>query len=288
MSIRITPIGRGFGAVVSGIDLRAGIDADLAEAIEDALARHGVLAFPGQPLDDDRQQRFIERFGPPVEIRLQEVRNARNNHPHFFDVATVDDEGRPIDPNSARGLYARANLLWHTDGSQVQPPVRLTALSARVLPPEPPPTEFADMRAAYDALDPALRARIDGLRAVHSIFHSRAKIGMDASGFSAEAARARPPVDHPLVRTNRRTGRKALYLASHASHVIGMPLEEGRALIDELTAFATQPRFVHAHAWQPDDLVMWDDSWTMHRATPYDGPHPRVLRWCGVQEPEPV
>lgn len=288
MPLKLRPIGPEFAATVEQIDLRAGIDAQQTEAIEQALAEYGVLVFRGQPLDDDQQQRFIERFGPPVEIKLGEVKNTHRNHPHFFDVATVDDDGTPIDPNSARGLYARANLLWHTDGSQVQPPVRLTALSARQLPPQPPPTEYADMRAAFEALSPARRALIENLVAEHSIFHSRSKIGMDSSTFSDEAAKARPPVQHPLVRTNLRTGRKALYLASHASHIVGMPVDEGRALIDELSDFATQPQFVYSHAWRPDDLVMWDDSWTMHRATPYEGTHPRVLRWCGVQELAPV
>ncbi len=288
MALKLRPIGATFAAVAEGVDIRAGIGAAEAEAIDQALAEWGVLVFPCQPLDDDQQQRFIQQFGPPVEVKLAEVKSSRNSHPHFFDVATVDDDGAPIDPNSARGLYARANLLWHTDGSQVQPPVRLTALSARTLPPDPPPTEFADMRAAYESLCPALKSGIEGRSAVHDIFHSRARIGMDAAQFSAEAARLRPPVVHPLVRVHPRTGRRALYLASHASHIVGMPVDEGRALIDEITAFATQPQFVYAHRWQPGELVMWDDSWTMHRATPYAGPHPRVLRWSGVQELAPV
>src|SRR5690606_5910585 len=144
MTLKLRPIQGEFAAAVKGIDLRKGIDAQQTDAIEQALAEYGVLVFPDQPLDDDQQQRFIERFGPPVEIKLEEVKSTHRRHPHFFDVATVDDDGTPIDPNSARGLYARANLLWHTDGSQVQPPVRLTALSARQLPPEPPATEYAD------------------------------------------------------------------------------------------------------------------------------------------------
>jgi len=208
--------------------------------------------------------------------------------PYFFDVANVKNDGSAIDPQSSYGLYMRANLMWHTDGSQVQPPIRLTALSARQLPKQPPATEYADMRAAYDALDSGRKARIDSLQVVHNIFYSRQKMGMKLSDFGADALKDRPPVVHPLVRTHPRTGRKSLYLASHASHVVGMPEEEGRGLIEELTAHATQPQFVYTHQWKPNDLVMWDDSWTMHRSTPYSGTEPRVLRWSGVLELAPV
>lgn len=170
----------------------------------------------------------------------------------------------------------------------MQPPIRLTALSARTLPRVPPDTEYADLRAAYEALPAALRARIDGLSAVHSILYSRTKMGMKPEDFDPGLLASRPPVVHPLVRTHPRNGRKNLYLASHASHIVGMPEDEGRALIEELTAHATRPGFVYAHKWQAHDLVMWDDSWTMHRSTPYSGSEPRILRWSGVLELAPV
>lgn len=288
MSLHITPSGKTFAAVVREIDLRNPLSANQVEEIEQALADYGVLSFPNQPLNDDQQQVFIERFGPPSLVTLAELKTANSAHPHFFDVSTVEDDGAQIDPESARGMYLRANLLWHTDGSQAQPPIRLTALSARQLPPEPPDTEYADMRAAYDALSDATKAQIENLKAEHSIFYSRAKMGMKMSDFTADAMSKRPPVIHPLVRSNPRTGRKSLYLASHASHVIGMPLEAGRALIEELTEHATRPQFVYSHKWHPYELVMWDDSWTMHRAVPYSGTHPRVLRWSGVREVAPV
>jgi alpha-ketoglutarate-dependent 2,4-dichlorophenoxyacetate dioxygenase len=288
MTLTVRRIGRTFAAQVIGLDLRRALSPDEVESVERALAEEGVLAFRDMPLTDPQQQAFIERFGPPSEVKLAELKSAKTAHPHFFDVTTVDDDGSKLDPNSARALYLKANLLWHTDGSQAQPPIRLTALSARQLPQQPPDTEYADMRAAYDDLSPSMRARIDGLRAEHSVFYSRSKIGMKMSDWTPEAMQHRPPVIHPLVRTNPRTGRKALYLASHASHVIGMPLEEGRALIEELTAHATQTKYVYAHKWQRSDLVMWDDTWTMHRAVPYAGEEPRVLRWSGVRETEPV
>ena len=287
--MKLIRLGKTFAAQANDtIDPRKPLSADEVNSIEQALAQEGVLVFRNTPMNDDQQQVFIERFGPPSQVKLEELKTAKSAHPHFFDVSTVEDDGGKLDPNSARGMYLRANLLWHTDGSQAQPPIRLTALSARRLPRVPPDTEYADMRAAYDALSPARKAEIEDMTVEHSIFYSRSKMGMKMSDWAADAMKKRPPVVHPLVRTNPLTGRKSLYLASHASHIIGLPVESGRALIEELTEHATQPGFVYSHRWEPDDLVMWDDRWTMHRATPYDGDDARVLRWSGVLELEPV
>jgi alpha-ketoglutarate-dependent 2,4-dichlorophenoxyacetate dioxygenase len=285
MSVRFERIGQTFAARVHGVDLARGIGPAEVEAIEEGLARNGVLVFENQHIDDDAQQAFIQQFGPPHQAVLKEI---ASNHPHFYDIGTVDFEGNLRAKDSIAELYMRANLLWHTDGTQNQPPIRLTALHARVLPPEPPPTEYADMHAAWEALSPEMQRSLEGLVVEHSIYRSREQMGMKMSDFSEESLRTRKPVQHPLVRTNARTGWKSLYLASHASHVIGWPLEKGRRLIEELIAHATQPRFVYAHAWSLHQMVMWDDSWTMHRATPYEGGHPRHLRWCAVRELEAV
>jgi alpha-ketoglutarate-dependent 2,4-dichlorophenoxyacetate dioxygenase len=285
MSVRFERIGQTFAARIHGVDLARGIGPAEVEAIEEGLARNGVLVFENQRIDDDAQQAFIQQFGPPHQAVLKEI---ASNHPHFYDIGTVDFEGNLRAKDSIAELYMRANLLWHTDGTQNQPPIRLTALHARVLPPEPPPTEYADMHAAWEALSPDMQRSLEGLVVEHSIYRSREQMGMKMSDFSEESLRARKPVQHPLVRTNPRTGWKSLYLASHASHVIGWPLEKGRRLIEELIAHATQPRFVYSHAWSLHQLVMWDDSWTMHRATPYEGGHPRHLRWCAVRELEAV
>ena len=285
MSVSFERIGKTFAARIHGVDLARGIGPVEVEAIEEGLARHGVLVFEDQRIDDDAQQAFIQQFGPPHQAVLKEI---ASNHPHFYDIGTVDFEGNLRAKDSIAELYMRANLLWHTDGTQNQPPIRLTALHARVLPPEPPPTEYADMHAAWEALSPAMQRSLEGLVVEHSIYRSREQMGMKMSDFSEESLRARKPVQHPLVRTNPRTGWKSLYLASHASHVIGWPLEKGRRLIEELIAHATQPQFVYSHAWRLQQLVMWDDSWTMHRATPYEGSHPRHLRWCAVRELEAV
>jgi alpha-ketoglutarate-dependent 2,4-dichlorophenoxyacetate dioxygenase len=285
MSIDFERIGRTFAARVHGIDLAKGIGPAEVDAIEEGLARQGVLVFEEQHIDDDAQQAFIQQFGPPQQAVLKEI---ASNHPHFYDIGTVDFAGNARAKDSVAELYMRANLLWHTDGAQNQPPIRLTALHARVLPPDAPATEYADMNAAWESLSPQMQASLEGLVVEHSIYRSREQMGMKMSDFSEESLRARKPVQHPLVRTNSRTGRKSLYLASHASHVIGWPLEKGRKLIEELIAHATQPQFVYSHSWKLHQLVMWDDTWTMHRATPYEGTHPRHLRWCGVRELEPV
>ncbi len=285
MAIRFEPIGKSFVARVVGVDLAVGIGPSEVDVIEQGLADYGVLVFDQQQIDDHAQQAFIQQFGPPHQAVLKEI---ASDHPHFYDIGTVDFAGNERAKDSVADLYMRANLLWHTDGSQNQPPIRLTALHARVLPPEPPPTEYADMRAAWDTLSPEVQRSLEGLLVEHSIYRSREQMGMKMSDFSQESLKARKPVHHPLVRVNARTGRRSLYLASHASHIVGWPLDKGRRLIEELISHATQPERVYSHAWQLQQLVMWNDAWTMHRATPYHGSHPRHLRWCAVRELEPV
>ncbi|MBN9428395.1 MAG: TauD/TfdA family dioxygenase [Burkholderiales bacterium] len=287
LTIRFEPLRNNttFAARVHGVDLAAGIGPAEVDTLEEGLARHGVLIFPDQFINDDQQQAFIQQFGPPHQAVLKEV---ASNHPHFYDIGTTDYAGNPREKGSVAHQYMLANLLWHTDGAQNQPPIRLTALHARVRPPAPPPTEYADMHAAWETLPADMQRSLEDLVVEHSIYRSREQMGMKMSDFSEETLRSRKPVYHPMVRINPRTGWKSLYLASHASHVVGWPLEKGRKLVEELIAHATQPQFVYSHDWKLNQLVMWDDSWTMHRATPYEGSHPRHLRWCAVRELEAV
>ncbi len=279
--MEIRPLKPGFAAEILGLDVRAGLDAQTHARVEEALRQYPVLCFRCQPIDDDHQQAFIQLFGPPFTTAATEISSKAGLHPHLYDISTVDDEGEPVGPDSVQAVYLKANLLWHTDGTQVQPPLRVTALSARTLPPPPPPPEYADMRAAWDALPHQRKEQLEGLTVQHSLSASRAKIGLNQ--LSAETLAKRPPVVQPLVRTHS-DGRKSLYLSSHASHVLGMPSAESKALLEELERFATQPPFVYSHAWQPHDLMLWDDSCTNHRATPYDSPHPRRMRWSGALE----
>jgi alpha-ketoglutarate-dependent 2,4-dichlorophenoxyacetate dioxygenase len=263
-----------FAAEITGADLAAPPGAELARAIEEIMDRHAVSVLPGQFIDDAQQVRFARLFGE-LEVRpLQRLRKLvpdagdRINHREIFDVSNLDDDGNPLATEDDRRIYSLANRLWHTDSSFRQVSATYSMLSARIVPPAGADTEFADMRAAYDALPPAMKARLEGLVAEHSIWHSRANHGGYVPNEAERAAR--PPAHHPIVRVHAGSGRKTLYIASHASHVLGMEVEAGRALLAELVAFATQERFVYRHAWKVGDLVIWDNRCTMHRATPFE------------------
>ena len=285
----VIPVSQSFAAEIKGLRLKGGVSQTDYEEVERVLAQYGVLVVRNdEPMNDDDQEALIEKFGPPVMsvLKTKLEHQGGEKRPHFLDIATVDAEGKPLAKDSFEHLYHMGNLLWHTDGTQIQPPIRITMLSARVLPPNPPNTEYADMRAAWDALSDSDKALVENLKAEHSIFYSRAKVGL--TDFPEEAVKLRPPVAHPLVRTHKVTGRKSLYLASHASHIIGWDKAKGRDLLDRLTEHATQRKFVYPHQWETGDMVIWDDSFTMHRATPYDAPHARKMRWSGAQELHPV
>lgn len=280
MPITVTPLHPLIGARVTGVDLRAGIGAATHEEIEQALAKHSVLGFPGTPLTDDEQLAFSRGFGP-LHQASRDAAKRRLKDPNFQDVSNLTVENQ-IALNGERG-YSDANLLWHTDLSFVKHRARVTILSSRELPPDPPDTEYADMRAAWDALPASRQRELDGLMVEHSIFVSRRKTGF--TQFTDEERRMLPPVVHPLVRTHPRSGRKSLYLASHASHIVGWPQERGEKLLAELIEFATQPQFVFAWKWTLGDVLVWDDSCTMHRATPFDNKaHRRELRWNAAVE----
>jgi alpha-ketoglutarate-dependent 2,4-dichlorophenoxyacetate dioxygenase len=273
MDLAVTPLHPRFAARVAGADLSRPVGADLARAIERAMDEYAVCVLPDQELDDERQIAFARLYGPlevspPQQNKLGGIGfNARVKHREIFDVSNLDERGTILDERDARAAYRLGNQLWHTDSSFRQKSAAWSMLHARVIPPAGGDTEFADTRAAYDALPDAMKRRLDGLVAEHSIWHSREKLG----GYlpTEEERRLRPPARHPLVRRHPGSGRQALYIASHASHIIGMPVDEGAALLAELIAFATQPRFVYRHAWQLGELVIWDNRCTMHRATPF-------------------
>ncbi len=269
MAIRVRPLHPHIGAEVTGVDLRENLAAEDFAAIDAAFNRHAVLVFPAQPLNDEQQMAFSRRFGPlETNPAYAGARKKRIPHREIADISNLDTEGKVMSGDDERLLFSRGNQLWHTDSSFKYVPARCSLLSAREIPPEGGETEFADMRAAYDALDDEKKRALEGLVVEHSIFRSRSLIGFTA--FNEEIHRELPPVPQLLVRRHPGSGRKTLYLASHASHVIGWPLEEGRKLIEELIEFATQPQFVYQHRWRVGDLVMWDDRCTMHRGRPYD------------------
>jgi alpha-ketoglutarate-dependent 2,4-dichlorophenoxyacetate dioxygenase len=262
-----------FVAEINGVDLRQPLDATTKRTIEDAMDHYAVLVVPAQDIDDAQQVAFAASFGPlEVAPAVQGKTGARGvgkriKHREIFDISNLDDDGRILDADDQRTTYQQGNQLWHTDSSFRQKSATWSMLHARVIPPDGADTEFVDTRAIYDALPDAMKSRIEGAVAEHSIWHSRAKLG----GYtpSDEERASRPPALHLLVRRHPGSGRKALYIASHASHIIGRPHEEGRALLEELIEFATRPQFVYAHKWRVGDLVIWDNRCTLHRATPY-------------------
>src|SRR5665213_2768227 len=263
-----------FAAAITGVDLaRAVDDATLAEIVA-LMDRYAVCAYhhAGRPLSDEEHIAFSRQFGPiqrSVVLTGSGKSETRIRHPEIIDQSNLDEYGA-LYPEAGRYLlFKRANRLWHTDMSFH--PVRATysLLNAHALPPGGgPDTEFADLRAAYDALSEAMKTRIEDLVAEHSYWHSRVMGGGPEP--TEEELQSRPPALHRLVQVHPGSHRKTLYLASHARSIVGMGLDEGRALLQDLTAHATQERFVYAHKWRVGDVVIWDNLCTMHRAMPFD------------------
>lgn len=275
-----------FAAEISGVDLRLPVDAAMRAAIIGALDEFAVGVFPHDaPLSNEQQIAFSAELGPIERKLILKLAGAapRLPYPEIIDQSNLDQNGEIFREDDRRLIYKRANRLWHTDVSFH--PVRATysALSAHVVPPGGADTEFADMRAAYEALPAAMKTRLEGLDAEHSYWYSRVLAGGPEP--SETERQTRPPARHPVVHRHAGSGRKVLYLASHASHIVGWPIEEGRALIRELTDFATAARFVFRHQWRVGDVVIWDNLATMHRATPFDDTtHRRDMRRTTCRE----
>jgi len=267
-----------FAAEVSAIDLRQVHDAATLTEIRNGMDEYAVLVFRDQTLSDAEQLAFAQRLDGELHAKTGSsvLRRSRLGNEAIADISNVDENGDLLSSDDRRRAYSLGNRLWHTDASFQDPAGRYSMLLARVIPPVSADTEFADMRAAYDALPSEMKAKLEGLRVHHSIAHSRQTLGFE---FSADEAQALQGAIHPLVRTLPRSGRRSLYLASHASRIIDWLVPEGRLLLRELTEHATQREFVYRHAWRVGDLVIWDNRATMHRATPFDDTtHRRELR----------
>jgi len=268
-NIQIIPFQAQFGAQVRGVDIREPVQPAVFREIEAAFNRYSVLVFPEQDLSDAQQIAFSELFGPQEPVANYTGVKKPRLQGTISDLSNLTPDGNIWGEDSERRLFNnRGNMLWHTDSSFKHVPALASMLSAREIPPTGGETEFADGRAAYDALSDSMKKRIEDLVVEHSIIYSRSLLGVKK--FQPDLVKAMPPVSQRLVRRHPGSGRKTLYLASHASHVIGWPVEEGRKLIEELMAFATQPRLVYQHRWHVHDLVMWDNRCTMHRGLPYD------------------
>ncbi len=271
MTINIRPVQPGFVGEVTGIDICQPITPDQVAAIERGMDEFAVLSFPGQPLTDEQQVTFSANFGE-LEITLagqmMKPEMRRFQQLELGDISNLQGANTEAlrAREDSRRMYALANRLWHSDASFRAVGAGYTLLHSRVNPSKGGNTEFADMRAAYDALDEATKRDIDGMIALHSIVYSREQIGVAVQGDSAHLA----PVKHRLVETHPVTGRKMLYLSSHIGAIEGMPIPEARAFLRDLTEHATQRQFVYSHKWEVGDLVMWDNRTVMHRATRFN------------------
>jgi alpha-ketoglutarate-dependent 2,4-dichlorophenoxyacetate dioxygenase len=273
MTITIYPVTETFAAEIGDVDLSAPLSATDRSAIEDAFNRYAVLVFPDQHLAVDQHLDFARNFGP-LETSIQIIRkDAKLRLPaEMADVSNLDYGEQRWGEQSRRRRFEMANRMWHTDSSFKRVPAKASLLYQRSIAPVGGHTEFADMRAAYDALDDVTKSRLRGLVAEHSIKYSRAILGFNE--YSEEEDIALQPVPQVMVRRHPGSGRMTLYLASHAGHIYGMPDDEAKPLLRHLIEYATQRQFVYTHRWRVHDLVMWDDRCTMHRVRPYDD-----LRW---------
>ncbi len=268
--ITIQPIHTDFAAEVFDIDLSKKQSSADVNLIKEAFWKYAVLVFPDQKLSLDQHVEFATLFGP-IEMNVntyqEEVKKHRFDY-RVSDISNLDEEDNILAENSRKRMSGLANRLWHTDSIFRHQPALASALYALTVVPIGGKTEFADTRAAWDALPDKTKNKIDKLIVEHSIFHSRAKIGF--TNFTEKEKAALPPSRQVLVRNIPESHRKAIYIASHAMRIIGMSDLEGVALLDELMAHATQPQFIYSHRWRVGDLVIWDNRCTMHRGTNYD------------------
>ena len=271
----VRPLTPHFGAQISGMDVAQDMPEALFRAVYRAFLRYQVLVFAPQELPPARQVAFGRRFGE-LQIHVMNQYHA-DGHPELYRLSNLDEHGMPSGQHPDKGTLA-----WHTDGSWQRVTGQATILYGERMPEQGGETHFCDMYGAYERLDAAWKVRIAGLRAVHNLDFSRNRRHGDDPLTEAQR-RARPPVDHPVVRTHAETGRKCLYLGDHAQYIVGMPYDEGRALIEDLNARAVHPDLTYEHGWTPGELIVWDNRCVMHRATSYDAAtQPRVVRRCTV------
>jgi alpha-ketoglutarate-dependent 2,4-dichlorophenoxyacetate dioxygenase len=269
-----------FTAEVSGVDVGKPIAPATVAALNTAIDRYAVLVFPGQDLDDERQMAFAQKFGELELPRSGAANVKRRLRPEIADISNLDPENQLRGRDDPRRFDQLGNRLWHTDGSFRRIPAALSMLYAHRVPGPSPKgngeTEFADMRAAYDALGDQQKVDIADLVALHDIAWSRGQLGFNELLFGEK--QVLPPVPQRVVRTHPGSKRKVLYVAAHASEIVGMPLPEGRLLLRELIEHATQREFVYRHDWREGDLVIWDNRATMHRGRNFDESRVRDLR----------
>jgi len=277
MPISIYSLHPVFAGEVSGVDITLPLDTDAVAAIEAGMDRYAVLVFRDQALTDDQQRAFTRNFGT-----LEQAPGGHVAKPHerrlpldMQDASNLDKDQRVFARDDRRRMFNLGNRLWHSDSSYRAVPAKYSLLSGRIVVDKGGHTEFADMRAAYDALDDATKSGLEGLVCEHSLMYSRGVLGFEIA--DEERAMFRP-MRQRLVRTHPVTGRKSLFLSAHAGTIVGWPVPEARAFLRDLMEHATQTRFVYSHKWRQYDLVMWDNRQTMHRVTRFDESQVRDMR----------
>ena len=266
MSLNVKPILPKFGAEISGVDITKPLDEATRREIISAQNTWGITIWRDTGLDDERHIAFSRIFGHIELAPRMEGRRYRHAHREIFDASNLDPDGNIIQDEMIR-LHKRGDRLWHTDSSFMDLRSAQSLLLCHEAPPEGGQTWFADMRSAYEDLPQAIKERIDGLKARHSLWWSRSRAGYP---LTEEEIDARPHAVHPLVHVHPGSGRKALYIAAHARDIVDMPRDEGRALLAELIAFATQPQYVFNVSYSPGDMAIWDNLCSMHRGGDYD------------------
>jgi alpha-ketoglutarate-dependent 2,4-dichlorophenoxyacetate dioxygenase len=278
MTLSIRPLNPEFAGEVSDVDITRPLSRDEVDAIEAGMDRYAVLVFSGQHLSDDAQRAFTRNFGllessPGGHIATAAERRLPLD---MQDASNLDKDQKPLARDDRRRMFNLGNRLWHSDSSYRARPAKYSLLSGRIVVERGGRTEFADMRAAYDALDAATKAEIEDLICEHSLMFSRGTLGFtELSDAEREMFR---PVRQRLVRTHPVSGRGSLFLSAHAGTIVGWPVPEARAFLRDLVEHATQPQFVYSHKWRQWDLVMWDNRQTMHRVTRFDETQVRDMR----------
>jgi alpha-ketoglutarate-dependent 2,4-dichlorophenoxyacetate dioxygenase len=278
MAMTINDLTPGFVGEVSGIDITQPLTPSQVQALEAGMDRYAVLVYHDQPFTDEQQKAFSRNFGPLEQTTGGNVTKAaeRRLDVEMADVSNLGSDHKPLGREDRRRLFNLGNQLWHSDSSFRAIPAKYSILSGRIVVDAGGNTEFADMRAAYDALDPKTKTDIEDLVCEHSLIYSRGTLGF--SDLSDEERQMFKPVRQRLVRVHPVTGRKSLYLSSHAGTIIGWPMPEARAFLRDLNEHAVQPQFTYAHKWRQYDLVMWDNRSTMHRVRRFDETKVRDMR----------
>jgi len=294
MSVSVRLLHPLFAGEVSGVDLREPLPVAQVAELHEQMNRCGLLVFHDQAMTPAQQLEMTRQFGT-LELGFARVagrhsdaarKPPRTGHAEVADMSNLGADDRPAERSDRKIVGNMANQLWHSDSSFQKPAARYSLLLAVRLPSWGGETEFCDLRAAYDALEPREKAALEGLEAEHYALHSRIMLGDE--DYSDEARAVFPPVTWPIVRTHSGSGRKLLYIGVHARRVLGMPVAEGRVLLMDLLEHATQPRFVYRHAWRPGDLIMWDNRATLHRGRRWDLAEVRELRRTTTADVEAV